>query len=59
MVSTTGKVKKKMCTINSDFNNETFLYQFLLSRILSGLAIYLQNDLKIVQDTLFVRCIKT
>ena len=31
--------------INIGFLNGTFFYQVLLSRILSGLAIYLQNDL--------------
>ena len=48
MVSMTGEVKH-VCTINIDFLNEIFLriifYEILLSRISSGLAIYLQNDM--------------
>ena len=56
MVSMMGDVN--IVYINIDFLNETF-YEVLLSRILSGLANFLQNDLKRSGLHCDCLCIKT
>ena len=56
MVSMMGDVN--IVYINIDFLNETF-YEVLLSRILSGLANFLHNDLKRSGLHCDCLCIKT